>query len=139
MAQAVREIMTLNPVALPTSASVREAAERMRDKDIGDVIVLEDKSIYGIVTDRDMVVRALAEGKDPQKTTIGEICSRDPTTVSPDEDAEKAVQLMRDKAIRRLPVVEKGSVVGVLSIGDLAVERDRSSALADISAAAPNN
>jgi CBS domain-containing protein len=111
----------------------------MRANDIGDVIASDDKGgITGIVTDRDIVVRVVAEGRDPSATPIEDIASRDLTAVSPDDPVERAVELMRERAVRRLPVVKRGKVVGIVSIGDLAVERDPGSALADISAAPPN-
>src|SRR3989440_12275258 len=138
MAQQIRELMTQNPVSLPGSASVHEAARAMRAADIGDVIVIENNQVCGIVTDRDTVVRTVAEARDPATTTLADICSHALTTVSPTDSIEQAAQLMRAKAIRRLPVVEGGQAVGIVSLGDLAVERDPSSALGDISAAPPN-
>lgn len=90
------------------------------------------------MTDRDIVVRGIAEGLDPRTNTLDDICSRTLTTVSPDDSIDTAVSLMREKAIRRLPVVKRGRPVGIVSIGDLAIERDRDSALADVSAAPPN-
>jgi CBS domain-containing protein len=135
----VRDIMTPNPHTIESTESVMNAAQLMRRSDIGDVIVLEDKRLFGILTDRDIVVRALAEGRDPETTPVGDICSRELTTVRPTESVGTVVRVMRDKAIRRLPVVEEsGEVIGVVSLGDVAVERDRHSALADISAAPPN-
>jgi CBS domain-containing protein len=111
----------------------------MRGNDIGDVIVLKEKRLFGILTDRDIVVRALATRSNPETTTVGEICSRDLTTIEPTSSVEQAVRFMREKAIRRLPVVDEGGdVIGIVSIGDLALERDPDSALADISAAPPN-
>ena len=83
-------------------------------------------------------MRALAAGLDPNETYIGDICSRDLTTVSPDDGVGHAVRVMRAKALRRLPVQEHGEVIGMLTIGDIAVARDVHSALADISAAPPN-
>ena len=111
----------------------------MRERDIGEVIVAEDGRICGVVTDRDLVVRALAEERDPAGTTIGEICSRQLVTVAPDDDLTAAGDLMRDRAVRRIPVVEAGKPVGIVSMGDLAVERDPHSAVGHISAASPNN
>lgn len=135
----VRDVMSANPCVVSPTTSVLEAARIMRGNDIGDVIVLEDERLFGIVTDRDIVVRALAEGADPETTPVGSICSRDLSTIEPDASVGQAVQLMREKAIRRLPVVDHdGFVMGVLSIGDIAVERDRLSTLGDISAAPPN-
>jgi CBS domain-containing protein len=90
------------------------------------------------LTDRDVVVRAVAEGRDPKSIKVGEIVSEDVATVTPDEPVDKVVSLMREKAIRRVPVVDGGRPVGIVSLGDLAVERDSKSALADISAAEPN-
>ncbi len=137
--QSVRDIMTPEPRALDCTASVLDAAELMRENDIGDVVVLDHERICGIVTDRDLVIRVLAERGDPSTVTVGDICSRDLTTIAPTASVGDAVRLIREKAIRRLPVVEEGgTVVGIVSIGDLAVARDRLSALGDISAAPPN-
>jgi CBS domain-containing protein len=137
--QSVQDVMTPNPMVLEATASVMDAAELMRESDIGDVIVLEDDRLAGIVTDRDIVVRVLAQGSDPTAVTLGEICSRQPTTIPATASIGDAVRLIREKAIRRLPVVEDGGeVVGIVSIGDIAVARDRKSALGDISAAPPN-
>jgi CBS domain-containing protein len=136
--QRVREVMTENPVALPKDASIVEAARLMREKGIGDVIVTDGERAEGIVTDRDIVVRAVAEGTDPSQVRVGEVLSRDLATVSPDDPVEQVIALMREKAIRRVPVVESGRPVGVVSIGDLAIQRDAGSALADISDEPPN-
>ena len=139
MAQTVRDVMTENLVTLPGSAPLADAARRMKESDIGDVIVMADGDMCGVVTDRDIVVRAIAEGKDPQSATLDEICSHDVVTVGPDDSVDQAVQLMRQRAVRRLPVVEGGRPVGIVSIADLAIERDETSALADISAAEGNS
>lgn len=138
MAQYLREIMTRNPVTVETTDSIVAAARSMRDGNIGDVVVVERGAIQGILTDRDIVVRALAEGRDPARTTVGEICSRELTTLAPTDAIGDAVTTMRDRAIRRLPVVEGGRPVGIVSLGDLAVERDPESTLGGISAAPPN-
>jgi CBS domain-containing protein len=138
MPQRIHDVMTPHPVALSGTASVHEAARAMRDQDIGDVIVLEHNQVCGIVTDRDIVVRTVAEARDPASTTLADICSHALTTVAPTDSVEQAVRLMREKAIRRLPVVEDGRPVGIVSLGDLAVERDPDSALGEISAASPN-
>jgi CBS domain-containing protein len=138
MAPTVRDVMTANPVTLPAQAPVLDAAKKMREADIGDVIVLDGDTICGLVTDRDIVVRVLAEGRDPIGTQLAEVCSRDLVTVAPDDDLTAAGDLMRERAVRRIPVVEGDRVVGIVSIGDLAIERDPESALANISAAPPN-
>jgi CBS domain-containing protein len=139
MAQHIAEVMTKNPVALPVTATAREAARAMRDRDIGDVIVLDQNDrICGIVTDRDIVVRGVAQDRDPSSTRLADICSPELTTLSPDETIAEALRLMTEKAIRRLPVVQNGRPVGIVSLGDLAVESDSPSALGEISAAPPN-
>jgi CBS domain-containing protein len=138
--ETVADVMTADPVMMPASASILAAAQKMRSAAIGDVLVLDDDGgkILGIVTDRDMVVRAIAEGLDPRVNTLDQICSRTLTTVSPDDSIETAERLMREKAIRRLPVVKRGRPVGIVSLGDLAIEQERDSTLADVSAAPPN-
>jgi CBS domain-containing protein len=139
MAPTVRDVMTANPVTLPAEAPVLDAAKKMKEADIGDVIVLDGDRICGLVTDRDIVVRVLAEEREPAGTKLGEICSRELATVSPDDDLTQAGDLMRERTVRRVPVVEDGKPVGIVSMGDLALERDPDSALGEISAAAPNN
>jgi CBS domain-containing protein len=135
--QKVREVMTENPVVLPKDASLVEAARLMRDHGIGDVIVTDGEQAEGIVTDRDIVVRAVAEGSDPGQVRIEDVLSGDLASVTPDDSVERAIALMREKAIRRVPVLESGKAVGMVSIGDLAIERDADSALADISEEPP--
>jgi CBS domain-containing protein len=139
MAQTVKDVMTTNPRTLDAGSSIRDAAQVMREDDIGDVIVLEGNKLCGIVTDRDITVRAVAEGKDPSGTKLGEICSKGVTTVSPSDEVERVIEIMRAQAIRRVPVVEAGKPVGVLSMGDLARDRDPNSLLADVSEAPANN
>ncbi len=138
MPPTVRDVMTANPVTLQASTSITEAARTMKERDIGAVIVVEDDRLCGVVTDRDMVVRALAEDREPGATSLGDICSREVNTVGPDDDLTTAGDLMREKAVRRVPVVERGKPVGIVSMGDLAVERDPGSALGQVSAASPN-
>jgi CBS domain-containing protein len=138
MAQEIRELMTPNPVSMPGTASVHEAARAMRDEDIGDVVVIEHNQVCGIVTDRDIAVRIVAEEKDPAATALADICSHSLLTVKPSDKVEHAVRLMRTHAIRRLPVVEDGKAVGIVSLGDLAIERDPHSVLGEISAAPPD-
>jgi CBS domain-containing protein len=138
MAQNIRNVMTPNPTAMPVIATISDAARAMRDADIGVIVVLNQNQVCGIVTDRDIVVRAIAEGCEPSNTSLGDICSQDLTTLSPTDTIEDAKKLMGEKAIRHIPVVEDGRPVGIVSLGDLAVERGDTSALEDISAAPPN-
>lgn len=99
----------------------------------------QDKRVTGIVTDRDIAVRVVANGSDPKSVRVSEICTTELFTLSPDDDVDRAVELMRKQAIRRAPVVDAtGRALGVISLGDLAIERDRESVLGAISAAAPN-
>jgi CBS domain-containing protein len=138
MAQTVEEIMTTNPRTVNVDGTVLQAAQLMRDSDIGDVIVVEDGQVTGMVTDRDIVVRAVAEGRDPESTTVGEIATTGVQAIEPDASVDDALRMMREHDIRRLPVVKNGRPVGIVSLGDLAVEREPDSTLADISAAAPD-
>lgn len=136
----ISEVMTRDPYGVSKDASLSHAAQVMRDREIGDVLVLRtDGSLCGLVTDRDLVVRGLAEGLDPDTATVEEICNHEPVTLTSDQPVEEAVRTMREHDIRRLPVVDDGEVVGIVSLGDLAIERDPSSALADISRAPANN
>ena len=138
MTQSIQEVMARDPICMPTTANLVSAARAMRDAGIGDVFVEEDGELCGIVTDRDIVVRAVAEQRPPEKTTLKDDCSRDLRALSPSSSVEDALILMRDQALRRLPVLEDGHPVGVVSIGDLARERDPASALASISKAPQN-
>jgi len=133
----LREVMTPNPTICSPDTSAAQAAQMMRDQGIGDVLVQHEGS-FGIVTDRDIVTRAVAAGHDPKQVTLGDICTRDVETVSPDTSIDDVIRLMSDKAVRRVPVVEAGQAVGIVALGDLAVDRDRRSLLADISAAPPS-
>jgi CBS domain-containing protein len=138
--QTVQDVMTTSVVYLPSETTLAEAARTMREQDIGDVVVADGPSLTGLVTDRDIVVRAVAERFDPSSTTIGEIVSKDLVTVRPDDTIQAAALLMRDNAIRRVLVCddEKG-LVGIVSIGDLAEQIDPESVLGGISKATPNN
>src|SRR5215208_886733 len=139
MARTVEEIMTRDPRTVNAGDPVIEAARIMRDDDIGDVIVVENGNVQGIVTDRDIVVRDVAEGRDPESTPVREVCTTAVAALEPGASVDDALRKMREADIRRLPVVVDGRPVGILSLGDLAVEREPDSTLADISAASPDN
>jgi CBS domain-containing protein len=139
MATKIRDVMTPDPVVMPATASARDAAAKMREQDIGDVLVEDDGTLRGIVTDRDLVVRVMAADQDPSAVTLGECCSGDLHTVTPDDDASEAVRMVREHAVRRIPVTEGDNAVGIVAMGDLAVQFDRDSALADVSAAPGNS
>lgn len=138
MAQKLRDLMTPNPVTCSSDATIGDVARLMKERDIGNVLVVDGDSIKGIATDRDIVVRGLAEGRDTS-ARITDVCTTDIVALAPDDDVDKAVATMRERAVRRLPVVDKGRPVGIVSIGDLAMERDSDSALADISGAPPQD
>jgi CBS domain-containing protein len=138
MAQTVEQIMTRDPRTVDASDTVMDAARVMRDNDIGDAVVMDGGQITGIVTDRDIVVRGVAEGRDPESTDVSEVCTTGVETIEPEASVDDALSRMREKDIRRLPVAKNGRPVGIISLGDLAVEREPDSTLADISAAAPD-
>ncbi|MFI8932912.1 CBS domain-containing protein [Streptomyces sp. NPDC053474] len=138
MAEYVRQVMTPGVVAVRPDASLVEAAQLMRAQDIGDVVVANGDQVVGVLTDRDITLRAVAEGADPLTVSAQAVCTPNPVVVGPDDEVAAAVGLMRDHAVRRLPVVEDGRPVGMVSLGDLAIEQDPASALADISRATPD-
>ena len=139
MAQSIREVMTESPELVPGDTSVQDAAKLMSEKDFGGILIGDGEELSGFLTDRDIAVRVVAEGKDPSSTTVSDVATTELHTLSPDDSVEEAIELVRQHDIRRLPVVEGAKPVGIVSIGDLAIERDEDSALADISAASQNN
>jgi CBS domain-containing protein len=136
----VRDVMTAAPETVTLDTPLTAAARLMAEKDIGDVIVIEPgtERVAGIVTDRDIAIRAVAEGRNPDTTTVEEIFSRDLVAADPADSVGHVIELMEDLKVRRLPVVEADRAVGIVSLGDLAVETNVGSALAEISAAAPD-
>ena len=134
----IADVMTPDPIVVDQSARVDEVARLMRDRDIGDVLVTDGQRLCGIATDRDLVVRYLAEPSS-ELSSISAFCSNDLVTVTPSTTETEAAQIMRDRALRRLPVVENGGTpVGIVTIGDLAVDMAPKSVLAGISQAPPN-
>lgn len=134
----ISDYMTPNPTRCAATASLPEAARAMRDESIGDVLVCDqDDRLVGIVTDRDLVVRGLASD-DAGALTLGDVCSGDLTTVAPDADPRAVIKLMSERAVRRVPVVDDGRPVGIVSLGDLAARLDEQSVLGQISAAPPD-
>ena len=133
----VSDVMTAAPVGVYYSQTIGETARIMRDTQVGAVLVVSDGALSGVVTDRDLVVRGLAEGEGPD-SPVGPLCSGDLIGVAADADVEEAEQLMREHAVRRLPVITDGQVVGIVSMGDLAVSADADSPLAAVSRAQPS-
>jgi CBS domain-containing protein len=139
MPQKIREIMTEQPISLNGESTVQEAARTMRERNIGAVLITDgEQRLQGIVTDRDIVVRAIAQGKEPSQTRLREICSAALAHLTPEDTVDNAIKLMAKKGIRRIPVIDGERPVGVISLGDLALARDRDSALGSISSASPN-
>ena len=138
MADTIRDVLKGDPVTVEASATVQDAAKLMDEKDIGNVLVVENGEVQGIVTDRDIVVRVISKGDGPD-ASVREACTTDLETLEPDASIEDAIKKMEQGNVRRLPVVEDGKPVGVVSLGDLAQVKDQDSALADISSASPNN
>ena len=138
MAKSIKDAMSTQPASLPADSTLADAARQMRDLDIGDVLIEEGGRLAGIVTDRDLVVRAIAEGRDVT-SKVGEIVSSEIVSITPADTADDAIRVMRECALRRVPVVENGKPIGIVSLGDLAGERDPRSVLGEISTAPPNH
>lgn len=135
----MRDIMSPAPICMAPGESVFAAARAMKQYGIGTVLVLTDGKLSGLVTDRDITVRVLAENRDPLTTRIGDICSSELAVLGPDDDLEQATRLVRERAVRRIPVLADGIPVGVVSIGDLALDEDATSAMSGVSSAPPNS
>jgi CBS domain-containing protein len=118
----IRELMTSNPRTVDPSTPVVEAARTMKEEDVGSVPIVDGDTLVGILTDRDIAVRVVAEGRDPQGTTAGEVASRDVVTVDPQQALDEALRLMARYQVRRLPVVEEdGRLVGIVAQADVAL------------------
>jgi CBS domain-containing protein len=122
MAKSVRDVMTPGVRTVSASQSLAEAAEVMKGEDVGSVPVVEEGRLAGIVTDRDIVTRAVAEWRDPQTVKVEEVASHELVTVEPEQDLDEALALMARHQVRRLPVVEEGRLVGMLAQADVALE-----------------
>ena len=126
----VRDLMTPGPIGVDYHQSIGDAARIMRDWGISAVLVFNDQALQGLVTDRDLVVKAVAESKGPDEP-VGPLSSGDLIGVNADDDAAVVVRLMRENAVRRLPVIQDGQVAGVLSLGDLALADEVTAAAPD--------
>src|ERR671933_647070 len=138
MAQSIREIMTADPRTVDSGATVAEAAREMRDGDVGSVVVVENGTVAGIVTDRDIAVRVVAQGLDPDATRVSEIATMRPVTLTVDQSVDDAIRLVREQDVRRIIVVQDDRAAGIVSLGDLAIERDTVSALDGATATEPD-
>jgi CBS domain-containing protein len=136
MATKVRDAMTPGVQSVPPTESLPTAATMMRENDVGSIPVVDGNQLVGIVTDRDIVARAVAENADLRTTTVGDVASRDVVTVGPDDDLDEARRLMAEQQVRRLPVVDRGRIVGMLAQADVAMmakEKDSGEMLEEIS------
>jgi CBS domain-containing protein len=125
MAKSIRKAMTSNPCSIDARKSVAYAAKMMRDEDVGLAPIVEGDRLVGVLTDRDIAVRVVAEELDPERVKVSEVASRDVVTLDPDEDLDEALRLMARHQVRRLPVVEEdGRLVGVVAQADVAQEAD---------------
>lgn len=131
----VRDVMTPGPIGVDYHQSVGEAARAMRDWGVGAILVVSNGSLYGLVTDRDLVVRAVAEGRGADEP-VGPLSSGNLIGVDADADVHEAMRLMRQHGVRRLPVLEDGQVAGIVSLGDLAMQDEPDLAFAQLSAIA---
>ena len=123
MGTKVREVMTGNPRCVTPETPVTEAAQLMESEDVGSLPILEGEHVAGVVTDRDIVIRAIAKGKDPRGMPVREVASGDLVTIGADEDLSDALKLMASHQVRRLPVVdEENRLVGILAQADVALE-----------------
>src|SRR5919108_1572206 len=121
MAKSVREAMTEDPRSIGASAPVVEAARLMREQHIGSLPITDGEQLLGMVTDRDITTRVVAESSDPEATSVGDVCSRDVISIEADKDHEEALELMARHQVRRLPVVESGRLVGIVAQADIAL------------------
>jgi CBS domain-containing protein len=120
MGTSIKEVMTSQVKTCEPDATVMEVAKVMAQEDVGPVPIVEEGRLTGIVTDRDIAVRVVAEGRDPSSTTVGEIASRDLVTVSPDDDLDSALEQLAQNQVRRIPVVDGDRLVGIVAQADIA-------------------
>jgi CBS domain-containing protein len=125
MAKSVRDAMSEDPRSIGASASVVEAARLMREEHIGSLPVTDDEQLVGMITDRDITTRVVAEAADPKMTSVGDVCSRDVISVEADKDHEEALELMGRHQVRRLPIVENGRLVGIVAQADIALSENK--------------
>src|ERR671936_1783294 len=125
MAKSFRNAMTSNPCSIDAGKSVAYAAKMMRDEDVGIAPIVEGDRLVGVLTDRDVAVRVVAEGLDPERVKVSEVASRDVVTLDPQQDLDEALRLMARHQVRRLPIVEEdGRLVGIVAQADVAKHGD---------------
>jgi CBS domain-containing protein len=127
MGQSIRDVMTSDPRTIDAEKPVAYAAKMMRDEDVGLAPIVEGDKLIGMLTDRDIAIRVVAEGKDPNQVTVREVASKQVVTIDPQQDLDEALRIMAKHQVRRLPVVEEdGRLVGVVAQADVAREGDDS-------------
>jgi CBS domain-containing protein len=125
MSQSIKDVMTSNPCSIDADKSVAYAAKMMRDEDVGLAPVVEGDKLIGMLTDRDIAIRVVAEGRNPDEVKVSEVASKQVVTIDPQQDLDEALRIMAKHQVRRLPVVEEdGRLVGVVAQADVAREGD---------------
>jgi CBS domain-containing protein len=125
MGQSIKDVMTSEPCTIDAGKSVAYAAKMMRDEDVGLAPIVEDDKLIGMLTDRDIAIRVVAEGRNPDQVTVGEVASKQVLTIDPQQDLDEALRIMAKHQVRRLPVVEEdGRLVGIVAQADVAREGD---------------
>ncbi len=117
----IKELMTTDVITCTPPTPIMEVAKHMKNNDIGSVPVVNNNQLVGLITDRDVIIRCIALGLDPNKTQAQDCMTKNPVTVTPETDAHEAADLMASEQVRRLPVVKNGALVGICVLGDLAV------------------
>jgi CBS domain-containing protein len=139
VAKSVREVMTRDPVSMSADSSVMQAARSMSDLRIGSVVVMDEGKPCGIVTDRDITVRAVAAGSDPSRTKLADICSHDLAAVRPDQSVDDVIKMMKSRDVKRVVVMTESGLEGIVSLGDLSARGEGDDVQPDLSKAEPNN
>lgn len=139
MAKTVRDVMTANPVSMSSDTPIVQAAKAMSDGQIGSVVVMQHDTPLGIVTDRDIAVRAVAKGDDPSQLRLVDICSTDIAAVRPDQSVDDAIKVMKSHDVKRVLVMDHSKLEGIVSIGDLTARGEGQDVQADLSRSRPNN
>ena len=125
MGQSIKDVMTSNPCSIDADKSVAYAAKMLRDEDVGAAPIVEGDKLVGMLTDRDIAIRVVAEGRDPDQVTVRDVASKQVVTIDPQQDLDEALRIMAKHQVRRLPVVEEdGKLVGVVAQADVAREGD---------------
>ena len=125
MGQIIKDVMTSNPCSIDAEKSVAYAAKMMREEDVGLAPIVEGDKLIGMLTDRDIAIRVVAEGRNPEQVKVADVASKQVVTIDPQQDLDEALRIMAEHQVRRLPVIEEGGkLVGVVAQADIAREGD---------------